>query len=390
MSQPPIPTSTCPTPQRRRPRIRVVALFFLISTFFILGAIEIALRLFHPAPFPEFLQYEIDGHIRVRPIAGQVVTNRANYPVRINRHGFRGPDYSYTKPPGTLRILVFGGSAAFDFEASSEEKSWPGALQLKLSQQLIMPVEVINLAVPGFDSFNCKINYLYTGRNFHPDAAILYETWNDMGQYRDVALAPYRKGESQLNKPLWQRIARYSQIVRHIHPFIRSLQGKRLDDIAKSTANAGSDLEKPVASASLDWGRTNFTDFIDFVTRDGALPIVSTMAFLGSTDSLKVDKIRQAVAEGCIQRGFSPDRAVETFMAMSAIIRDVAAARNAVFIDGYNAVPHDLDHIRDNVHLYDAGSEKLAEAMARTLLADSKFQQLVERVRKEATAFGKG
>lgn len=388
MSQPPV-TTTDPPPTRRRPRIRVVALFFVISGFFILGAIEIALRLFHPAPFPEFLQYEIDGHIRVRPIAGQSVTNRANYPVRINRHGFRGPDYAYTKPPGTLRILVFGGSAAFDFEASSEEKSWPGALQLKLAQQLKMPVEVINLAVPGFDSFNCKINYLYTGRSFHPDAAILYETWNDMGQYRDVAQAPYRKGASQLNKPLWQRVARYSQIVRYVHPIIRNLQGKRLDDIAKSAANSGSDLDKPVSPASLDWDRTNFADFIDFVARDGALPIVSTMAFLGSPESLKVDKIRQAIAEGCIQRGFSPDRAVETFLAMSAIIRELAATKNAVFVDGYSAVPHDLEHIRDNVHLFDAGSEKLAEAMARTLLADSKFQQLVQRVRKESTSVTK-
>lgn len=369
--------------------MRVAALFFIMSAFFILGMIEVALRLFHPAPFPEFLQYEIDGHIRVRPIAGQAVTNRANYPVRINRHGFRGPDYSFTKPPGTLRILVFGGSAAFDFEASSEEKSWPGALQLKLAQQLKMPVEVINLAIPGFDSFNCKINYLYTGRNFHPDAAILYETWNDMGQYRDVAQGPYRKGESQLNKPLWQRIARYSQIVRYIHPLIRGLQGKRLDDIAKSSASSGSDLDKPVAAASLDWDRTNFADFIDFVARDGALPIVSTMAFLGSPESLKNDKLRQAIAEGCIQRGFTPERAVETFLAMSSIIRDLAASKNAVFIDGYSAVPHDLDHIRDNVHLYDAGSEKLADAMARTLLSDAKFKQLVDRVRKESTAIGK-
>ncbi len=377
------PTITqVPVKSPRRPRFRVILLFLFISLLFGLTGIEIALRLFHPVPFPEFLQYEVDGHIRVRPVAGQTVTNRANYGVHINRHGYRGPNYTYEKPKGTFRVLVFGGSAAFDFEASSEEKSWPGALQLKLAKQLNMPVEVINLAVPGFDSFNSKTNYLYTGRNFHPDAVILYETWNDMSRYREVAAGPYRCGSSQPNKSWWQQIARSFQIVRHARPIIQGIQGKRLDDVAKAKTGSPSELADPAATAALEWDRGNFADFIDFAARDGVLPIVSSMAFLGSGESLKNDMIRQTIVEGCVQRGFTPERALETLLKMSDIIREVASSKDAIFIDGYNAVPHDLQHIRDNVHLQDAGSEKLAEAMAQTMLKDSRFMSRVERVRK--------
>ena len=64
-------------------------------------------------------------------------------------------------------------------------------------------------------------------------------------------------------------------------------------------------------------------------------------------------------------------------------IQDVAKAEGAIYVDGYAAVPHDLRHIRDSVHLFDAGSEALAEGMAKTLLADPRFIKLVESVRSE-------
>ena len=62
---------------------------------------------------------------------------------------------------------------------------------------------------------------------------------------------------------------------------------------------------------------------------------------------------------------------------------DVAREGGAVFVDGYRAVPHDLDHLRDHVHLHDAGSEILAAEIARVLTHDAQFMRLVDRVRAE-------
>jgi hypothetical protein len=171
--------------------------FVVILLGLALSLVEAVLWIVDPLPMSEFLEYRIDGHTRARPLPSQAVANRAGYKVPINRQGFRGPDYSFDKPKGMLRIEIFGGSAAFDFEASSEEKTWPGALQSKLAKALQMPVEVINLAVPGYDAFNCKINYLYAGRisPMWPSSTNLGTTWVATGNWKKnhtFALPPTR------------------------------------------------------------------------------------------------------------------------------------------------------------------------------------------------------
>jgi hypothetical protein len=67
------------------------------------------------------------------------------------------------------------------------------------------------------------------------------------------------------------------------------------------------------------------------------------------------------------------------------MIEEIAKAHDAIFVDGYNAVPHDLAHVEDNVHLTDDGAAVLAEAIAGTLLSDPRFLQLAERVRAEVS-----
>jgi hypothetical protein len=74
---------------------------------------------------------------------------------------------------------------------------------------------------------------------------------------------------------------------------------------------------------------------------------------------------------------------VDTWLKVSQIIRDVAQQCDAVFVDGYNTVPHDLKHIQDNVHMFDRGAEILAEEMANVLLKDPRFLTVVDRVRAE-------
>ena len=74
-------------------------------------------------------------------------------------------------------------------------------------------------------------------------------------------------------------------------------------------------------------------------------------------------------------------RLVETWPQTVEILRDVAATEGAVFVDGYEAVPGDLQHLRDHVHLTDAGAERLAQAVAAGLVADARFRALVARVR---------
>jgi hypothetical protein len=158
------------------------------------------------------------------------------------------------------------------------------------------------------------------------------------------------------------------------------------DDVARTDASKAADLDRPADAKAIAWDRQNFIDFVNFAQSDGVLPILVSMAFLGSPESLKDPEIARTIAQGCVQRGFNAQRATETVQKMSGIIEEVASTKGAVLVDGYSAVPHDLKHIRDNVHLRDGGSEKLAQAIVDVLLKDPKFLKVVDLVRAESAA----
>src|SRR5262249_50147709 len=71
----------------------------------------------------------------------------------------------------------------------------------------------------------------------------------------------------------------------------------------------------------------------------------------------------------------------DTWLRVSGMIERIAADTGSIFIDGYGAVPHDVKHFEDHVHLWDAGSARLAAAIAERLLHDSRFLQAAERAK---------
>ena len=148
---------------------------------------------------------------------------------------------------------------------------------------------------------------------------------------------------------------------------------------------AGGDYDLPASVQALAWERRNFDDFMVLSESDGVLPILVSQAGLGSPDNVNDPDVRLALARACHYARMTVSRVVDTWRKVSAIIEQVADSGDAVFVNGYDAVPHDLDHLEDAVHLSDAGSECLAEEIARVLLQDPRFMRLVERVELEAS-----
>src|SRR5262249_21079908 len=157
------------------------------------------------------------------------------------------------------------------------------------------------------------------------DAVVLYETWNDMSHYRELESGPYRAGPSQPNRPWWERLARWSQIGRRAHPNFPRPQRQLRDAGVRAAASRPAHLDRPADTPAPPWDSQNFVDFAKFARQDGVLPILMTMAFLGSQESLNDDEIRRRVEAGCIERGFNAQRGLETFLEMSRTIREVAA-----------------------------------------------------------------
>ncbi|HEV8337609.1 MAG TPA: SGNH/GDSL hydrolase family protein [Candidatus Polarisedimenticolia bacterium] len=73
---------------------------------------------------------------------------------RTNPKGFRGPDFSVAKPPGTIRFLFLGDSFTFG-EGVQDADTYPErfrALLEKTEAYRGMSIEAINLGVGGYDT----------------------------------------------------------------------------------------------------------------------------------------------------------------------------------------------------------------------------------------------
>ena len=70
---------------------------------------EIAVRVFNLAP-AEFYTYDRYAGWKIKPGAYGWQTHEGVALIQANSDGFRGPEYTVPKPPGTLRIAVLGDS----------------------------------------------------------------------------------------------------------------------------------------------------------------------------------------------------------------------------------------------------------------------------------------
>ena len=349
------------------------------SILFAIGLSEAALWVVAPIPYDEWMIYENEGHIRYRALPNQVVKNRFGQDIQINKYGFRGPNYAFDKPAGTLRIAVLGESSAFCYN-SAEDKSWPGALRIKLERRLHMPVEVVNLALPGFDIFNSKVNYMAYGLAFHPDAVIVYHTWNDMKGFRALEEVPYWPRGPIANKPLWQRIARGTQIGRRARNVTFAVTGHQLESKYRAEKGSGARSDRELNPKSYAWEERNFRDIVMLAASDGVLPILVTQATLVTRETIDKPEVQAALLSTSRAVGMTLPRVADTWIKVSALVESVARETDSVFVDGYGAVPHDVKYLEDHVHLWDAGSEVLAEAIADTLVKDPRFLQVAARV----------
>jgi hypothetical protein len=151
-----------------------------------LVSVEVGLQWFARLPFSDRLYWVSDGHVKARLEPGQPVVNTDGNPLRINHLGFRGRDWSWNPEAGTLRLIVLGGSAAFCFQVADDAHTWPALLEKHLNERLDISVEVANLGLPGYDTSNSKVHYLFTGRALNPHAVLVYHTWNDLKFLRPI------------------------------------------------------------------------------------------------------------------------------------------------------------------------------------------------------------
>lgn len=98
-----------------------------------------------------------------------------------NSMGFAGPETTWEKPADVYRIVCLGGSSTYGIGPSSTFKNWPVQLEQQLNASgLARRVEVINLGLQGYSTFESEINLALRGVELRPDLVVVYHTINDL------------------------------------------------------------------------------------------------------------------------------------------------------------------------------------------------------------------
>ena len=363
-----------------------IALALFVSLM-MLGIGECALRVGAPLPYSSRLEWIDDGHIKARLLPGQDPVNTSGQVVQINSLGFRGDEPSWVPSPGTLRLLVLGGSAAFCYDVSDDGHTWPALLEKELRGALEMPVEVINLGLPGYDASNSKVNYLFTGRALNPHAVLVYHTWNDLKFLRLFDLDEVGMPRAFLsgvntggkNLPALARFFFRWQIVQRARNVYLRSRAVRRETAYTSLEKEGANAHRMPSERAFQLFEQSFADLALLAASDDVLPVLISQATLAQPESLQRQEHRLRIRNNLV--GMTQPVLAEAWRESNRRIASAAKAHDALFLDGYGAVQPTLQNFKDHVHLLDPGAETLARSLRDQLLSNPRFIELAERVR---------
>ena len=160
-------------------------LLVLSSVATTVGAIEVYLRLTGYSPMKELLDgRELIVRASSNPLRRYEGTPHASGVawralVKLNSQGFRDDEYPMAKDEGVYRIVTLGDSIAFGNLLSVEE-TFSNRLE-RLFQSANDRVEVINMAMGGYDTLQEVATLETVGTRFGPDLVLVTFCFNDIG-----------------------------------------------------------------------------------------------------------------------------------------------------------------------------------------------------------------
>lgn len=190
------------------------------------------------------LGYRQRPNARLRYDNGTVATS--------NALGYRGPVVQVPKPSGTTRIVLVGGSTTHGWWVN-DNQTIDAYLREELHQRIPKePIEVVNLAYDGYDSYQLFERLRTDGARLDPDIIVVNAGINDVRnarlpdlQDRDprtilwASVLERLRAEEQGDGPSpWTRAKHYSYLAR-FPGFLRLLQWRKREGSASRPAAPG-------------------------------------------------------------------------------------------------------------------------------------------------------
>lgn len=301
----------------------------------------------------------------------------------VNENNFRGPSVPREKPPGVTRVVVIGGSGAFDLY-KKDNATWSTYLGEHLTSRLGRSFEVINGGTPGYSSWQARNLLSSKLIEWKPDAVILYELFND-------SLTFHRNDREEIIRG-WKINAETNFISPSAHPGSHFDTFSRFLPFTTDAVRYGwvrtelewqlrhhndfwqdNSLSKTIQSGGLRFYRENRTEISRICANAGDIPliIVSQASIIQPNNS---PEEKATILYG--YRGLNHSNLVEAYRQARAIDRQLAEELpNVVYLPAHDHVPSSLDYFFDEVHLNDRGSRLLAAYIADELTRRATFSE---------------
>ena len=343
----------------------------LFTSLLVLGLVEAGLRAarFRYDSIPRYMRF---GYPRAKLLAEvfqpdpilfwRLIPGELYLPDRIavNRRGYRGPEFETRKPAGAIRVLALGDSCTF-----LGHPAYPELLEAKLRAALPgKSVEVLNLAVPGYSSWQGRRQIETEGLRLQPDLVLVYFGWNDTWTFQGVP--------DKLQRPAGGSVAAIRGLLNHLRLYQFenwAVTKTRLALFASPGFSRASGSE--VCRVSLADYRDNLRAMIQMVRSRGGEAVLITAPTGARTGP---ELAPYLVTEGMVS---DPEWALARHSEYNEAAREVAAAEQAPLVDAAREFDRRRDpglFWRDNIHLSDSGSALLADlilAPARERIAKS-------------------
>ena len=289
-----------------------------------------------------------------------------NIVYRINAQGYRGADFAFDKPAGTLRIIFYGGSSVFD-PWCTEGEDWPHQVGTNLRAAGFVNVEAINAGIPGHATFDAVGRLFTEGHLLKPDIVVLSDAWNDIKYFRDDepilrTLKPLDADADprvRYNNWLDRLFGNYSQV------YIRLR--RQYYDWKLNIGPEGSIEEVEPSSSFGTLGpaqyRLNVETFVDVARNAGIEPILMIEPRLVEPENSPAELERIYFNYVALTH----EGLVAAFQRIDDILREVAAEKKVMLIETSSAITGRDELFVDHVHLTKAGADELGRIVAAAL-----------------------
>lgn len=218
--------------------------YLAVATVCVLLLFEAVLRIGFDRPQGLFHIRPLDGKTLYRPNATiKVYTGPIPYTIKTNSLGFRGPEITVEKSPGTTRIVALGDSVTDGFYVENEN-TYPFQLE-KILRQAGHKVEVVN-AARGESSIDREMAiFERLCVPLHPDMVVLNFVTNDIDAIRGVSREDLLRLETNWedagvdSEALWVASTALGELLLDLSLRARFENYRRFDRVGDSDGGAG-------------------------------------------------------------------------------------------------------------------------------------------------------